>query len=229
MEIPDVPSFKPVATRKMRSLFLIILVISSVQCIAQSGKLNPNYDSLRIVLEKMVYRDQEIRRILIDSIGLQSPDAGKYVKQMMDIDADNQQKLKVILDKYGWIPQSKIGKKAAEAFFYIVQHADAGLMEKWFPEFKRLADINEADKVACAMMEDRLLMRRGRKQIYGSQAATFRADGKLAIWPIENPKTVNERRKKLGFPLTVEENAVRLEAIYNEDEQLPDEGNPKKQ
>jgi hypothetical protein len=210
----------------MKTLSTCLCLIVCVLSYAQTSKRQPNYDSLRIVLEKMGHRDQEIRRILIDSIGLQSPDAGIYVKQMMDIDADNQHKLVVILDKYGWIPQSKIGKKAAEALFYIVQHADSGLMAKWFPEFKRLANMGEADAAACAMMEDRLLMWSGKKQIYGTQAATFRADGKLAIWPIENPKTVNERRKKLGFPLTVEENAVRLEAIYNEDEQLPDE--PKK-
>jgi hypothetical protein len=181
----------------------------------------PNYDSLRIVLEKMVDKDQGIRRILIDSIGLNSPHAGIYIKQMMDIDADNQKKIKVILDKYGWIEQSKIGKKAAEAFFYTIQHADMALMLKWFPEFKRLADIGEADRVQCAMMEDRLLMRKGEKQIYGTQAAVFREDKKLAIWPIEDPKNVNERRKKTGFELTVEQNADRLKAIYNEDEQLP--------
>ena len=168
----------------------------------------------------MVDKDQEIRRILIDSIGIDSPNAGPYLKQMMDIDMDNQRKMKEILNKYGWIEQSKIGEKAAEAFFYTIQHSDTTLIIKWFPEFKRLADAGEADKVKCAMMEDRLLMWRGKKQIYGTQA-DFRADKKLAIWPIEDPKNVNERRKKIGFPLTVEEYADRNKMIYNANEQLP--------
>ena len=169
----------------------------------------------------MTDKDQEIRRILIDSIGIDSPNAGPYIKRMMDIDVDNQKKIGMILNKYGWIGQSKIGAKAAEAFFYTIQHADTTLMMKWFPEFKRLADIGEADKVECAMMEDRLLMRKGKKQIYGTQATVFRDDKKVAIWPIEDPKNVNERRKKIGFSMTVEENADRLKAIYNENEQLP--------
>jgi hypothetical protein len=206
----------------MRIIFSILILTSSLfSCGQTSRQTFPDYDSLRIVLENIVDKDQGIRRILVDSIGIDSPQAGLYIKQMMDIDADNQKKIIVILHKYGWIEKSKIGKKAAEAFFYTIQHADSTLMAKWFPEFKRLADIGEADKVECAMMEDRLLMRRGKKQLYGTQAAVFREDKKPAIWPIENPKSVNERRKKVGFDLTVQENADRIKAIYNENEQLP--------
>ena len=205
-------------------IFSILILTTSLFSCGQSNRqsaIDTNYDSLRIVLESMVDEDQEIRRILVDSIGFDSPNAGPYIKQMMDIDADNQKKIRVILNKYGWIEQSKIGAKAAEAFFYTIQHSDTTLMIKWFPEFKRLADIGEADKVECAMMEDRLLMWKGKKQIYGTQASVFRDDKKVAIWPIEDPKNVNERRKKIGFSLTVEENAVRLKAIYNENERLP--------
>jgi hypothetical protein len=208
----------------MRLIFSVIILTTSLFSCGQTNRqtaIKTNYDSLRIVLESMVDKDQEIRRILVDSIGIDSPNAGPYIKQMRDIDTDNQEKIKLILDKYGWIEQSKIGAKAAEAFFFTIQHSDTTLMIKWFPEFKRLTDIGEADKVECAMMEDRLLMWKGKKQIYGTQATIFRDDKKLAIWPIEDSKNVNERRKKIGFALTVEENADRLKAIYNENEQLP--------
>ena len=205
------------------SVLILILTSSLLSCGQASHQATTmtNYDSLKIVLEDIVDKDQGIRTILMDSVGFDSPNAGIYVKQMLDIDADNQQKISVILNKYGWIEQSKIGQKAASAFFYTIQHSDSALMARWFPEFKRLADIGEADQVACAMMEDRLLMRRGKKQVYGTQASVFRDDKKLAIWPIEDAKNVNERRKKVGFELTVEENARRLKAIYNEQEPLP--------
>jgi len=213
----------------MRIIFSILILTTSLFSCGQVQRqttIKINYDSLKIVLENMVDKDQEIRRILVDSIGMDSPHAGPYIKQMIDIDSVNQEKIKVILGKYGWIEQSKIGAKAASAFFYTIQHSDTTLMLKWFPEFKRLADIGEADKVDCAMMEDRLLMRKGKKQIYGTQATVFRADKQLAIWPIEDAKNVNERRKKIGFALTVEENADRLNALYDENEQLPGERKP---
>ncbi|HYC83911.1 MAG TPA: DUF6624 domain-containing protein [Chryseosolibacter sp.] len=181
----------------------------------------PNYDSLRIALEKMHDEDQEIRRILVDSIGFDSPEAGYYIKRMQQVDARNQDNIKVILQRYGWIPKSKIGVKASEAFFYIVQHSDVELMEKYFPEFKRLAGIGEADPVHAAMMEDRLLMWKGHKQLYGTQAGDFRPDKKMAIWPIEDPEHVNERRRKIGFTKTVEEYAKDIEATYDPNEQVP--------
>jgi hypothetical protein len=208
----------------MRIFFSALLLITTFFSWSQTNQKTtskPNYDSLRVILEKMLDKDQDIRIILIDSIGLDSPEADFYINQMEEIDAENQKKLIVILDKYGWIEQSKIGVKAAAAFFYIIQHSDKTLITKWFPEFRKLADKGEANKVLCAMMEDRLLMLQGKKQIYGSQANVFRKDKKLAIWPIKDPKNVNERRKKVGFEQTVEKNAERLKALYDANEKLP--------
>jgi len=186
----------------------------------QKSKIN--YDSLRIELEAMVDSDQGIRRILVDSIGLDSPEAGKYINQMVAIDMQNRIEIESILSKYGWIEQSKIGEKAAEGIFYIVQHSDLDFMERYFPQFKKLVAIGEASATRCAQMEDRLLMWKGKKQIYGTQASNdIRPDKKMVIWPIENPSHVNELRKKIGFTTTVEENAERLNAEYDPNEKLP--------
>lgn len=76
-----------------------------------------NYDSLRIVLETMLAEDQNIRRILIDSVGLDSPEAPKYFQKMAEIDFRNKREMEVILQKYGWLEKSKIGDKAAEGIF----------------------------------------------------------------------------------------------------------------
>jgi hypothetical protein len=208
----------------MKPFFTIVLLTMTFYSFGQTSKqtISKNkLDSLKVVLEEMVDKDQNIRRILIDSIGWDSPNAEPYRNRMMEIDSENQEKLSLILDNYGWIEQSKIGLKASEAFFYVIQHSNQSLIIKWFPEFKRLANIGEANKVSCAMMEDRLLMWQGKKQIYGSQANIFREDKQLAIWPIQDPKNVNKRRMKIGFELTVEKNAERLKAVYNVNEKLP--------
>jgi hypothetical protein len=204
------------------SLVAAVFLISCNQQPKSATRLSTNYDSLRVVLERMRANDQEIRRILVDSIGFDSPHAGPFIKKMMDIDRENQKNIKLILETYGWIPRSKIGKEAADAFFFTVQHTDLELMEIWFPEFKKLAAAGEANPQHAAMMEDRLLMWQGKKQMYGTQAADFRPDKKMAIWPIENPKEVNARRKQVGFTTTIEEYAASMDAIYNENEQLPD-------
>lgn len=212
-------------------LFVSILILIQTDASAQqtlrneqaTGQKKINYDSLRIELEAMFDADQEIRRILVDSIGLDSPEAGKYFNEMASIDMTNRIKIKEILEKYGWIEQSKIGEKAAEAIFYVVQHTDLEFIEKYFSQFKNLAARGEASTSRCATMEDRILMWKGKKQIYGTQAYSNNLSGgkKIFIWPVEDPSQVNELRKRAGFTTTVEENASRLNAEYDPNEKLP--------
>jgi hypothetical protein len=208
--------------RSTTSVFLILA--SAFSCCGQKdnrASSRVNYDSLRLQLEIMYDDDQEVRRILLDSIGVTSPAAQPYFRQIAAVDSINRIKLLTILDTYGILERSKIGAKAADAYFLIIQHSDTALMVNWLPELKRLSQVGEADRSACAMMEDRLRMYRGQKQIYGTQAAVFRKDKVLAIWPVEDPMKVNERRREVGLPLTVEQNAKRLNAVYNADEPLP--------
>ena len=209
-------------TNAQFAMLTLILFGFNYPCKGQHT-VNPiNYDSLRQELEGMYDTDQEIRRVLIDSIGLNSPESWKYINQMANIDMRNKAKIETILEKYGWIEKSKIGGKASEGIFYTVQHTDLEFAEKYFPQFKRLAEKGEASPTHCAMMEDRLLMWKGKRQIYGTQSSSgLRPGNKNTIWPIENPALVNELRKKIGFKTTVEENAKRLNAEYNPDEKLP--------
>ena len=85
-------------------------------------KKEATYDSLTVELELIYDDDQNIRRTLIDSVGLNSPMAGLYIAKMASIDRKNRAKIKSILEKYGWIGKSKISQKASEAIFYSVQH-----------------------------------------------------------------------------------------------------------
>lgn len=177
-------------------------------------------DSLRVVLESVYDADQGIRK-KISSV--KNEDFGELIYQMQKIDSVNQAQVKLILNQYGWLPQSKISEKAADAIFFVVQHADMELIKKHLPDLKKLANNKEAKTTHAAMMEDRLLMYEGKKQIYGTQAmGNGSADGKAFIWPIQHPEKVNQLRKEAGFELTVEENAKRLDAIYNPNEKLPD-------
>jgi hypothetical protein len=177
------------------------------------------YDSLRAVLEGIYDTDQGIRE---KTGSAQGDELGRLVGRLLLIDSANQVQVRLILDKYGWLPQSKVGEKAADALFYVVQHASMDMIKSYFPFLKQRALEKEAKLTNTALMEDRLLMYEGKKQIYGTQATSrLRTDGKAAIWPIQDPKQVNRLRKEAGFDLTVEENAKRLGAIYSPDEKLP--------
>ncbi|MBN2484385.1 MAG: hypothetical protein JXB34_00280, partial [Bacteroidales bacterium] len=164
--------------------FLPIIFISCSHCKTES-LYQPGYDSLSIVLENIGDRDQSIRKKLVDSLQEGTPEFRDCISQMVQIDNENREILLQILEKYGWLPQSKIGEKASESIFYVLQHSNILLIEKYYPQLDSLAKISEANPKHAAMMMDRLLMSKGKKQIYGTQASsTLRADGKPAIWPI---------------------------------------------
>src|SRR6478736_383429 len=191
------------------SLLLTISLIILSQCNSKtSQRAEIPYDSIRVVLEKVFDSDQHIRRIIQDSIGYDSPETPAYFSKMISIDKDNQDILMPVLLKYGWLPKSKIGEKASDAIFCVIQHGEHEVMNEYFPQLDSLAQIGEASKTNAAMMEDRLLVWKGLKQKYGTQATrSLRADKVMVIWPIEDTAGVDRLRKEAGFELTVLENA----------------------
>ncbi len=181
-----------------------------------------NCDSLRIVLDNVYERDQRIRELMHDPTYIDSIGMSQHISRMIAIDKENLNIVIPILEKYGWLPQSKIGEKASSAIFYVIQHSRIEFMDKYFWQLDSLAKIGEASRRDAAMMEDRLLMGKGLKQKYGSRATTnLRSEKSLVIWPVRKPEKVDSLRRSVGFELSVSENADRLGAIYNPNEELP--------
>ncbi|RRB13686.1 DUF6624 domain-containing protein [Larkinella knui] len=133
------------------------------------------------------------------------------------VDSSNQIRTREIIKTYGYPGSSLVGKPTHMAAWHIIQHSPD--IAVYFPIIEKAGQANELPLSLVAMMQDRLLTEQRKPQIYGTQASCYRlrADpGKQEcfIWPIENPATVNERRKKAGFTQTVEENAKRLDVAY---------------
>ena len=57
----------------------------------------------------------------------------------------------------------------------------------------------KANPQDLALMEDRVAVRQGKKQIYGSQIHTNPETGEYIVAPLLNPVKVNERRKTIGL------------------------------
>ncbi|TKB95163.1 DUF6624 domain-containing protein [Pedobacter cryophilus] len=203
------------------SILLFAILFQVVSC--SNEKVIP-YDDLRLKLSKIREADQSIRESYLSATPKEIP---AIIKSMDSIDKANKKDVLNILENYGWIKQSKIGEDAADALFLVVQHSDLKTMKKYFPQLKDLANKHEAKKTYAAMMEDRILMDEGEKQIYGTQAVSGLRETKelIVIWPILDPKNVNKRRTKMGFTTAVEENALRLNALYNPKETLPKKQN----
>jgi hypothetical protein len=116
---------------------------------------------------------------------------------MYYIDSCNQVQIKSMIAKYGWMGKSLIGNYN-QVLFIVIQHADSATQEKYFPILQQSVNEGESNASDMAMMQDRILMRRGKKQIYGSQVV-YSKTGEQIFYPIEDEKNVNVRRAKVGL------------------------------
>ncbi|WP_210518400.1 DUF6624 domain-containing protein [Hymenobacter terricola] len=215
----------------MKFLFFGLLLGLLARPAAAQTTLNQR---LKQELDSIYTVDQRWRSMLFDpriarrpdslarALGVTRESLPTYIpRRMMQTDSANQVRLRVLLKQYGYPGKSLVGEPTNEAAWYVIQHSDD--INQYLPLVKKAADKHELPYHLYAQMLDRQLMREGREQRYGTQAmgynvlnpATGRREAQRPfVWPIRDAAGVNERRKKAGFPTTVEQNAANLGVQY---------------
>lgn len=118
---------------------------------------------------------------------------------MSYIDSTNLNLVESIIAKYGWPGKSFVGQTGNTAVFLVIQHAEIEAQEKYFNLLKQSAEAGESRMSHLALLQDRILMRRGKKQIYGSQVVPDNKTGGWKIYDIDDEKNVNQRRALVGL------------------------------
>jgi len=131
--------------------------------------------------------------------GHNSEEAKASVEKQQILDAANLIRIEEIIAEYGYPGVSIVGEKQSKTAFLVIQHADLEVQEKYLAMLTEAADKGELDWGNLAMLIDRIRMRKGEKQLYGSQIKIDSKTGAYSLYPIENPAEVNVRRKKLGL------------------------------
>ena len=138
---------------------------------------------------------------------------------MEKLHISNGKKLEEIIDTYGW-PGEAEGVEITNAAWLIAMHAISlpSLQRKVLALLKNNPEKNLSSEVA--MLEDRILVFSGKKQLYGTQM-DWDELGKISPYPIANPEHVDERRKMVGLePLSNAIENLRQRAT-RENEQPP--------
>jgi uncharacterized protein DUF6624 len=151
---------------------------------------------LRSELLAMMEEDQRVREELVRDGSLWEA----YHPRMEAVHQKNAASLTEILDARGWPGQSDVGEDGAYAAWMIVQHAigNPPLQRRALRLLQAAANEDEADPKHAAMLEDRIRMYEGRKQLYGTQF-NWNERGEMTLVPIDDPEHVDERRVALGF------------------------------
>jgi hypothetical protein len=186
-----------------------LLTLSMGSAIAQQAKKTTALDvSLRDELIEMGKEDQrhrgEIEQLAREMAGPNGQEALKKfdiaVHRQDEIDKRNLGRLEQIIEKHGWPGETLVGREASLAAFHILQHAELRYQIKYFPLLKAAAGKKEARLQDAAMLEDRILVRENKKQIYGTQVRMNQQTKALELEPIDDEVNVDTRRAAVGLP-----------------------------
>lgn len=141
-----------------------------------------------------------------------------WVKQNA-IDAENQRQIANILEQYGWPKKQDFGSIGpSQVVFLVVQHAPHDYQKRYVEMARQAAKAGDLLKSSLALLEDRLLVSEGKKQIYGSQVSVNQETGKMTFFPIENEANVDARRAEVGLqPLAEYAKHFDIEYVYKKD------------
>ena len=154
------------------------------------------------VLDTIYKEDQGLRKEIKsvqDKYGRESGEMKAHWETINEKDARNLIKIQKILDEKGWLGQDVIGGRGNMTLFLVIQHAPIEIQEKYLPMMREAVKKNNAQPSSLALLEDRIALRTGKRQIYGSQIGRNPETGEFYVSQIENPEKVDERRAKVGL------------------------------
>ena len=154
------------------------------------------------ILDSIYQLDQGYRRQIRDieqKYGRNSAEMQAHWKLIQDADAINLVKITKILDERGWLGAKVIGDQGNSTLFLVIQHADLETQVKYLPMMREAVSQGNASASSLALLEDRVALRQGKRQIYGSQIGRDQATGEYYVAPLVEPEKVNERRAEVGL------------------------------
>ena len=154
------------------------------------------------ILDTILQEDQDLRNQISDvekKYGRDSDEMQAHWQTINLKDSINLIKIQRILDERGWLGQDVIGAQGNMTLFLVIQHSPIEIQEKYLPMMREAVKKNNAQPSSLALLEDRVALRTGKRQIYGSQIGRDKETGEPYVSPIEDPENVDKRRAEVGL------------------------------
>lgn len=149
---------------------------------------NKRNERLREELLAMMDEDQEIGKV------------HDWKNNFEVVRGRNTERLKEIINEYGWPGFSLVEKDGSRAAWLLAQHSDQDLefQKQALELLKKAVEKGEASKRNLAYLTDRVRVNSGKPQLFGTQFKKNK-DGKWGPRPIKNPENLEKRRKEFGL------------------------------
>ncbi len=157
---------------------------------------------LALKLEEIYESDQSVR-VKQDSLekqfGVKSIQVAKHWDVIHILDSANFHFVDSIIAVDGWLGIEVVGVKGNTALWLTIQHAGLTDQVRYLLILKDAVSKGNANAADYALLEDRIAIQQGRKQMYGSQLGMNETNENLYFYPIENVLEVNNRRCAIGL------------------------------
>jgi len=196
--------------RRGHEIFNAVL-IANENALRRQGRYkksrNKEYRAVQELVTTMWRRDQAARATYV-SLQTDGRDGPRYLARQLSaahavvVDAEATGLLRDALTRYDWIDDQRFTRDVSNHAWLLAQHADD------HPDFQALvlarmepyASNGGIKKANYAYLWDRVAINTGRPQRYGTQPIWECDDsGALQLQPLEDPETVNERRKSMNM------------------------------
>jgi len=154
------------------------------------------------ILDSIHIEDQSYRRQIGDieeKYGRDSKEMKAHWRLINEKDSINLIKIKKILDERGWLGAEIIGGQGNSTLFLVIQHSDLETQLEYLPMMREAVKKGNANASSLALLEDRVALRQGKRQIYGSQMDRDQETGEYYVSPLIDPENVDKRRAQVGL------------------------------
>lgn len=153
-------------------------------------------------LEHIYLKDQVLRQLYReaeDKFGNGTDEMNYFWSVIAEKDEECLEEVIEILEEHGWVGKSEVGGQANAALWLVILHADLEIQNKYLPLLEESVAKGESRGQDLALLQDRILMRMGEPQIYGSQTRMDPETNEWVVHEISAPEYVNQRRASIGL------------------------------
>ncbi len=170
---------------------------------ANKEKSEADFDKPLVAILDTIFQEDQKYRHQISAIeekhGWESDEMNAHWKIINWQDSINLIKIRKILDERGWLGADVIGRRGNSTLFLVIQHSELSVQEKYLPMMREAVKKGNANSSGLALLEDRVALRKGGLQIYGSQIGKDPETGLNYVKPLADPDNVDQRRKEVGL------------------------------
>jgi hypothetical protein len=131
--------------------------------------------------------------------GVDSEEFKKYQRIYKKNHIINEQKVKAILDTFGWPTKEMTGSNGNWTICNVIQHSDNTVRIQYLPLMRQAVKDGKLEARFLVRAEDRIATEKGELQLYGGQMKYYAETKSFNLWPVYDPENIDKRRAALGL------------------------------